>query len=179
MSARNAARRYANALFALAREQDALEPVRADLRQLVDLLDTSPEWRLFVTEPSGAKASRTSAIHHLLTGRTHALSERFTAFLDHKGRLPLLDLVVEEWMLLYDRHLGLLRATIASAAPLAPEQVEAIREHLAGRFGKTIILTPRVDPALIGGLQIFIGDQVFDFSVETQLQLLQKRLTYA
>jgi len=179
MSARNAARRYANALFALAREQDALAPVRSDLEHLAGLLDTSTEWRLFITEPSGSKKARAQAIGDLLQGRTYLLTGRFVAFLDHKNRISLFALMVEEWMALYDRHLGLLRARVTSAAPLAEAQLTSLTERLSRRFGKKIIITAGVEPSLIGGLQVFIGDQVFDFSIETRLQQLQKRLTYA
>jgi F-type H+-transporting ATPase subunit delta len=179
MSARTAARRYANALFELCLEQKALEPVRADLTNLTLLLDASPEWRTFVTEPSGPKNLRERAIRELLQPKCHPLTTKFMAFLDHKSRITIFEMLVEEWMKRYDEHLGNLRASVVSAAALDERQLQSLTEKLSRKFGRNVILTASVDADLIGGLRIFAGDQVIDLSIETQLQQLQKRLTFA
>jgi F-type H+-transporting ATPase subunit delta len=179
MANRNAARRYATALFALCRDQDALGPVRADLVNLAHLLETSEEWRVFVTEPSGSKTLRARAIKDLLETHAHPLTARFIAFLDHKNRITLFPVIVEEWLIQHDAFMGVMRARVVSATPLTGNQQAELTSRLARRYGKKVVLSIDSDPSLIGGLQIFIGDQVFDFSIETQLQQLQKRLIYA
>lgn len=179
MSARIAARRYANALFELCLEQKALEPVRADLINLALLLDASPEWRTFVTEPSGPKNLRGRALRELLQPKCHPLTTKFMAFLDHKNRIAIFEVLVEAWMKRYDDHLGILRGSVVSATELDDRQLRTLTEKLSAKFGRQVILTASVDASLIGGLRIFAGDQVIDLSIETQLQQLQKRLTFA
>jgi F-type H+-transporting ATPase subunit delta len=179
MARRIAARRYAKALFALCGEKAAIDDVHADLTHLVSLLDQSEAWKMFVTEPSGSKQLRGKAINALLTGKTHPLTGKFMAFLDHKNRISILPDLVEAWTELYDEHKGLIRVRVISARPLQSSQKDALTQRLAQRLGKQVMLDEEVDPSIIGGVRILIGDQVSDFSIETQLLHLQKKLTYA
>jgi F-type H+-transporting ATPase subunit delta len=82
-------------------------------------------------------------------------------------------------MALYDDELGILRATAVSAVPLDANQQKALAQRLSDRMDARVILTCSVDPDLIGGLRVLIGDQVFDSSIHTQLDTLKKRLIYA
>ncbi len=179
MARRIAARRYANALFALSSEQAAIDAVHADLTHLAGLLHRSEAWRVFVTEPAGAKELRAGAIQALLRGKTHALTEKFVAFLDHKSRITIFPDLVDEWTAIYDQHKQLMRIKVVSARPLMEAQKQNLIKRLGQRFGKNIIMTEEIDSAIIGGLRIHAGDQVYDYSIETQLIRLQKTLTYA
>lgn len=179
MARRIAARRYANALFALCREQAAIDGVHEDLLHLAGLIDQSEAWKMFVTEPSGSKQLRNQAIHALLEGKTHPLTVKFVAFLDHKNRISIFPDLVEAWTELYDAHKGLTRVSVVSARPLTAQQKDDLISRLSQRLEKRVVLLEEVDPAIIGGVRILIGDQVHDFSIETQLVHLQKKLTYA
>ncbi|MGA1530288.1 MAG: ATP synthase F1 subunit delta [Kiritimatiellia bacterium] len=179
MSTRVTAQRYAKALFELSLEKDAMEQIRADLTNLTLLIDASPEWRTFVREPSGPKSLREKAIFELLKPKCHQITANFIALLDHRSRLPLLEIMVEEWMALYDRHQGIIRATVLSAVTLTAQQKDALTEKLSQRYDHRVVIDARVDASLIGGIRILIGDQVYDYSVESQLQQLQKRLIFA
>jgi len=176
---RNAARRYANALFALSREQNVVDAVHADLGKLVDLMHSSAAWRFFVLEPSGGKTGRAGAIRDMFAGKVHALTLKFVEFIDHKNRINLFPYMVEEWTALYDRQVGIIRARVISAQTLDDAQKQNLEKRLGTRFGKKVILSVSHDPSLIGGLKIFIHDRVFDYSIDSHLQQLQKKLIYA
>lgn len=178
MARRIAARRYANALFSLCREQGAIDAVHADLTRLAGLLETSEDWRFFVTEPSGRKDVRAGAIRELLHNRAHTITARFIGLLDHKSRINILPTMVEEWTALYDQHQGITRARVSSARPLKPDQKETLMARISKRLDRKVILEEDVDPSLIGGIKLFIGDQVLDYSIDTMLLQLSKKLTY-
>lgn len=176
---RNAARRYANAFFTLCQEKEEVETVHADLAKLADLMHTSEAWRFFVLEPTGGKTGRTEAIRALFQGKVHELTLKFLEFIDAKNRINLFPQMVEEWTALYDRKMGILRARVVSAQPLKDSQQHDLEQRLAARFNKKIILSQSGDASMIGGFKIFIQDQVFDYSIESNLQQLQKKLIYA
>jgi F-type H+-transporting ATPase subunit delta len=179
MSSNTAARRYAKALFELCLEQQAVEAVRADLESLVGLLPQSKEWKRFVLTPFGSEEMRSSMLNNLFKDRIHPLTFRFLSFIDAKRRMSQLSGIYQEWLALYDTAQGNLRATAITSSPLDEAHISELTKRLSKRFGKNVILTTRIDPAIIGGLKIFVADQVLDYSIETQLQILQKRLIYA
>lgn len=179
MARRIAARRYAHALFALCREQSAIDAVHSDLMQLAALMQSSEAWRIFVSEPSGAKDLRAGAISALLHNKTHALTEKFIAFLDHKNRITIFPDLVDAWTNIYDQYKSLMRIRVVTARPLVDGQKQTLVKRLSQRFGKNVIMTEEVEPGIIGGLRIHAGDQVYDFSIDTQLRRLKKTLTYA
>ena len=174
-----ASRRYAKALFALSREQQVVEAVHADLSSVVGLLATSREWDLFVETPFGSVAMRAGIMKQLFGASLHPLTMKFLLFIDDKRRMNLLPSIHVEWISLSDEALGILRATAVSAVPLDPEQQRELTTRLSSRYGRTVVLTTSVDAALLGGLKILIGDHVLDFSIQTQLEQLQKNMIYA
>ncbi len=179
MSHSVASRRYAKALYLLAREQQALESIRADLEALTDLMETSREWKLFVETPVGSLAMRGKILDTLFAGKLHATTLRFLHFIDSKRRMNLLAPMRQAWMALYDDELGIRRATAVSAIPLDAAQQQALAKRLSDRMDAQVILTCTVDPDLIGGIRVLIGDQVLDYSIHSQLDALKKRLIYA
>jgi len=174
-----ASRRYAKALYALSREQQAVEAVRADLAELVALLSSSPEWGLFVEAPVGSLDMRKGILNRLLGKQVHAITMKFLLFIDDKRRMSLLPSIYDAWLGLYDEEHGIVRATVLSAISLDNAQQEALTKRLSTRFDRKVILTAAVEPDLIGGLKILIGDHVIDISIQTQLEQLKKRMIYA
>jgi F-type H+-transporting ATPase subunit delta len=75
-----------------------------------------------------------------------------------------------------DAHVGRVRADVTSAEELAPATLDRVRRSLEQRTGKKVLVTPRVDPTLIGGVVARVGDLVLDGSVRTQLEDLRARL---
>jgi len=179
MSSNTASRQYAKALFELSCEQQAVESVRKDLEGLVELLHQSKEWSIFVLTPVGSLEIRASVLERLLKDRVHALTFRFLVFIDQKRRMNLLASIYQDWLGLYDMAQGNVRATVVTSSPLDEQHLADLTSRLTKRFGKNVILSARIDPLIIGGLKIFIGDQVLDYSIETQLQRLKKRMIYA
>ena len=173
------ARRYAKALFRLAREQDRVDAVASDLSALLRLAESSAELDQLLRSPVLPDDRRADMLDALLKGRADPLTLRFVRFLAHRGRADQLPEIAALFEGLAHDHAGILKAHVESAAPLTSKQEEAIRERLGRRFGKTILAETAVRPELLGGFRVRIGDTLHDFSLQTQLELLRKQWTNA
>jgi F-type H+-transporting ATPase subunit delta len=173
-----AARRYARALFALARESGAVEPVRGELDRLAGLFEESPELRQALFRPLHPVKQRRG----VLTGVAERLSasesvRHFVAFLIDQRRLVAFDAIREEYGRLADSAAGRTHARVVSASPLSDAQRERLRRALEARAGQEVELEVEVEPTLLGGAIASVGTLVFDGSLKTQLQQLRSSLT--
>ena len=176
---RTLARRYARALLGTAEEQggDAIEKVEADVLGLAEMWVTSTDLRNLMQHPSVPREKKKETFAKLLAGRVSDVTIRFVGLLVEKKRLFLIEDIAQEFSKAADEARGIARARVRTFMPLGDAQREKLRARLA-RFTnrKTIELEESVDPALLGGIVVRIGDQVLDGSVEGQLRKLRERL---
>jgi F-type H+-transporting ATPase subunit delta len=171
------ARRYARALFALARDEDRVSPVRDELATLAGLLDAHPELRQALFQPVFPAAQRKAALAALAERLdSSVLLRHFLQYLIDQRRLIDFSGIRAEYERLADEAAGRVHAELSSAAPLADAQVERLRRALAQRSGLDVALRVAVDPKLLGGVVAKLGDVVFDGSLRTQLAQLRARL---
>jgi F-type H+-transporting ATPase subunit delta len=176
MRVHKAAKRYAKALFSLARDEGRLENVYRDL-QAIDLwLAESEAFSRFVGDPTIPLAQRNSLLEELLKGKADDLTCRFALFLSEKDRLDELESVVRNFELMYDDLQNVQRVRITSAMPLEDDQAAAIAARFGALLGKEIKSTTDVDPAMLGGFKVRVGDTIHDFSIQAQLEALRQNL---
>lgn len=178
MRSSGAAKRYARALFSLARDEGHVESAREELGRFTSLLETSPELQEVLLRPLFPAAQRT-AVLEAVAGRLGAspLLQKFLALLIHHRRIVDLEAVLQEFDRLADLAAGRVQARVASAAPLSDGQRERLRAALAARTGSDVRLEVEVDPGLLGGVVAKVGDLVYDGSLKTQLEQLRANLT--
>lgn len=174
-----AAKRYARALYALAGEQERLEPVREDLANLHRLLGECDEFAAFVRNPLIPGEKRAAIFRELAGDRADPLTLRFLAFLDSKDRLDALSPICSLFSRLYQDEHEILQLEIISAFPLDEGQLLRICERFGEKFGKTIHHTTSIDPTLIGGFRVRVGDTIYDSSIHTKLETLRRQLLHA
>jgi F-type H+-transporting ATPase subunit delta len=173
-----AARRYARALFALARDASSVESVRGELDGLAALFDAEPELREALFRPLHPVEQRRA----VLEGVSQRLSvseavRHFSAFLIDQRRLVDFEAIREEYGRLADAAAGRTHARVVSASPLSEGQRERLRRALAARAGQEVELEVEVEPSLLGGAIASVGTLVFDGSLKTQLVQLRSSLT--
>lgn len=174
------AKRYARALFELAREQGRLDAVYADLMGIATLFSERREQIATLIEPYGmTPENRKKLWRAALSGKADPLVLRFIEFIIDKGRNTVLPEIIEAFTRLYNEEKNILAVEIRAAHPLEQRQVDAITQRLAQRFIKTIKPTIKVDPSLIGGFQVRVGDVVYDYSINHQLDTLHRILITA
>jgi F-type H+-transporting ATPase subunit delta len=172
-----AARRYARALFALAREEDRIEEIRRELDQLGALLAESPQLSQAILRPLFPSSERLRVLRAVCErlGSSDTV-RRFCSFLVDQRRIVELEAIRAAYGALADEAAGRMRARVVSASPLSDAQGERLRRALAARTGSQLELEVEVDASLLGGVVATIGGLVIDGSLRTQLLQLRANL---
>ncbi|MCA1686686.1 MAG: ATP synthase F1 subunit delta, partial [Planctomycetia bacterium] len=126
--------------------------------------------------PSRALAEKDQVLERTFGGRALPTVVQFLRVLNRHGRLDLLGPVLRAARATWDRRQNRRPVTVRSAVPLTDAQADALRARLAATVGGTPVLKQEVDPGLIGGLVVQIGDDVYDASVRNRLEQLRQRL---
>ncbi len=178
MKTSGAARRYARALFGLARETNALDAVRSELGELADLFNSDRTLRDALLTPLHPAAERKGVVGAIADQAGLSLSLRhFLMFLIDQRRLVDFAAIRDEFERLANEASGLMTADVVSASPLDESRQDRLRRALSDRTGQEIRLDIRVDPSLLGGAIATVGDTVFDGSLRAQLERLRANLT--
>lgn len=172
-----AGRRYAKALFSLAREESRIAEVREEIGRLGKLLTESIELRGVLFQPLHPAAER-RAVLAAVAERLGAsrLLKHFLSFLLDQRRLVDWDEIEAEYGRLADSAAGLTHARVRSATPLSEAQRERLQRALEQKSGGRVQLEVEVDPTLVGGVVVQVGDLVYDGSLRTQLRQLRASL---
>jgi F-type H+-transporting ATPase subunit delta len=177
MSTRASAARYAKALFDVAINESTPEQAEKELTAFSDLVRAHADLRLALESPAVPAGRKRAVVDQLLQRQQPSSPVRkLLLLLAERDRLELLPDLVSVFHERVMEHLKVVQAEVTTAAPLAPERVAQLQQRLGASIGRTVTLTTKVDPALIGGMVTRIGSTVYDGSVATQLAALQQRL---
>jgi F-type H+-transporting ATPase subunit delta len=177
MAAGSVSRRYARALFSIGVDRGSAEQLGKELDAVSDLWTGSAELREAVANPV-FKASEKRAVMQTLLPRVAPTADvqKFVLLLLERGRLPSVANIARAYREMADVHAGRVRAHVTSAQPLTAAELERVKQSLARRTGKQVLVEASVDPALIGGVVARVGDLVLDGSIRTQLGSLRDKL---
>jgi F-type H+-transporting ATPase subunit delta len=171
-----AARRYAEAAFSLAKDEDALDRWATDLATAA-AITSMPDAARVVGNPAVPIQSRRGVIGALLGPRVSPQVVNLVLLLSERGRMEALPAVAAEYQRILNRERGIVEARVTSAAPLDAAEIDALRTKIQGIAGGRVELSTAVDPALIGGLTVRVGDTLIDASVRGRLERLRESLT--
>ena len=169
------ARRYAQAAFHIAVEQDEIESWLEDLTLLARALDND-EFAAFLDAPQVSISHKVEIIRDTLGDSVGPLALNLTSLLASRSVAHAMPRIVDEFQALVDAHRGIERAEVVSAVPLNDGQTRRIEELLQDITGKEVRLTSRVEPQVLGGLVARVGDRVIDGSTRTKLQVMRREL---
>jgi F-type H+-transporting ATPase subunit delta len=178
MTNRTAANRYARALLEVAlKETVDLAQVETELVAIVDLFTQNQTLQKVLLNPAVPAVRKRSAVAEI--ARQAALLDvvrKLLILLAERDRLIILPDLLAAFRDRLMEHLKVVRAEVTTTVVLPPERLEAIRRRLAEVTGRTVNLTTRVDPTLIGGMVARVGGTVYDGSVTTQLRKMRAQL---
>jgi F-type H+-transporting ATPase subunit delta len=170
------ARVYADAfLNAIPADQtgEALEEFRSFVE---DVLDKQADFSRLLLSGTVSRDVKLALIDRVLTGRASDLFTNFLRVLARHDRLDLLPLILAQSEMEYEKRSGRGRVQVVSAQPLSDSVLEKIRERLAAQLSFQPVLEPAVDPDILGGLRIRVGDTVYDGSLRARLKQLTARV---
>jgi F-type H+-transporting ATPase subunit delta len=174
------ASRYARALADLAfsgRSASSPDEIGTQLRQFEDLLQSSPELRTVMATPAISHPAKLKVAGKLAAQL--GLGETARNFLNvaiQHGRIALLRTIRESYEALVDERRGIQQVSVHSAVELTGDQAAALEQKLAARIGRQVRCTYVVDAALLGGVLVRVGSQVYDGSVRGRLAELAAQL---
>jgi len=179
MSSQSAARRYAAALFDVTHRAGSAEQAGSSLAQLAEIVASHPELNRVLTSPAVPVAVKSKIVAAVIAagGGANAEVGRMISMLAERDRLgELTDLAAAFSERLMDAQ-KILRADVTTAVPLTDASRQALTAALGRATGKSVTITERVDPAIVGGVIARVGSFVYDASITRQIERLRDRLT--
>lgn len=169
--------RYASALFDLASENGQVSPVEADLEKLDQALRDSADLGALIRNPQVSRDAAGKAIESVADVlELSPLTRKFLGVLAANRRLARLPEIIRAFFAIAAAARGEVTAQVSTAHPLATDQVEALRQKLETREGRSVIVRTSVDPELLGGLVVTIGSKRIDSSIRTRLNSLAQAM---
>lgn len=169
------ARPYAEAAFALARDNKAL-PQWAETLALLSGVASDAKVSAAVDNPKLSIAEKQSMFASVCGDKLSGDTASFVRVLLDAGRVKLLPQINEHFQLLRRNAENVARATIISAFPLTDAQRDDLKAGLAKRYGRDIEIVEQTDSSLLGGAKIIVGDQVIDRTVIGQLNKMERQI---
>jgi F-type H+-transporting ATPase subunit delta len=172
------ARVYAKALFEAAKDLGKLDTIRDQLGEFVDALNENHEMQLFLFSPSFSSAEKIEALERAVTDAEPEFLN-FLELLLEKGRIPVIFRIQRQYNAMWDKENKRLGVTVTSAVELDPEVTKRISDEIEEQTGNTVELTSRVDPDILGGLVVQVGNMILDTSIQNRLEKLRKSVASA
>lgn len=174
MARKSHARRYARAIFEIARDKNQLDRWQSDLGRISALYGDS-DIRPILEAPRIRTEDKARLLREKLAG-IEPLALNLVMLLTAKDRLRLIPDIIEEYADLLNTHRGIERADVITAIPLTEEEKNQIKASIKALTGKEILLRSEVDPELLGGVIIRYNDRLIDGSTRSRLKALRSQL---
>jgi ATP synthase F1 delta subunit len=169
---------YARSLFEVAQEHDKLDVVRDQIGQFADALDGSRELQTFFFSPYFSTEEKKDGLDKALEGEDDVV-RNFLAVLIENHRMPALFRVRRELDAMWREVNKLLPVQVTSAVELDEAVTRQIGEEIGRQTGRKVELTSTVDPDVLGGIVLRVGNSILDASIRTRLDRLRKQVARA
>jgi F-type H+-transporting ATPase subunit delta len=172
----SAATVYTNALLGQLPSDSEAEEVAAELDAIINLLDEIDGFESLLTSALISSADRCDMVRRIFHDRVSEIVEALLVVMADAGRLGLLRILRRVFHSKVHARQGKLEVTVISAVMLTDLQRQHVGQALAGALNAECVLTCRVDPDLLGGVVVQVGDHVYDASIRAELRSVQARL---
>ena len=169
------ARVYGRSLFEVGREHDNLAQLREQLGQFVDALEQNRDLQVFFFSPYFSTQEKQDALGRVVQGAQEQLMN-FLNLLIENHRMPVLFRIRREVERLWEQENKLLPVEITSAIELDAATTSSLGERIGQRTGRKVSLTARVEPDILGGIVVRVGNSILDASIRNRLEQLRKQV---
>ena len=169
---------YARSLFEVAQDQDKLDTVRDELGEFADALNDSRELQVFLFSPYFSTAEKTEGLDKAISGADETIVN-FLKLLIEKHRMPVVFRVRAEFDKLWEEENRMLPVTVTSAVELDKGTVKQIGDRISEQTDRKVDLSSRVDPDILGGIIVQVGNSVLDASIRNRLENFRKQVARA
>jgi ATP synthase F1 delta subunit len=169
---------YSRSLFDVAKEHDKLDEIREQLGELADALDAERELQIFFFSPYFSTEEKKEGLAKAVTGADETLMN-FIELLLEKHRMPAIFRIRRQYEELWQEENKLLPVQITSAIELDKKTVDRIGKEIGEQADRRIELTSEVDPDILGGIVLRVGNSILDASIRNRLEQLRKQVAKA
>jgi F-type H+-transporting ATPase subunit delta len=169
------ARVYARSLFEVAREQGKLDELREQLAQFADALNDNRDLAVFFFSPYFSTKEKQEGLGRLLEGAEEILLN-FLGLLIEKHRMPVIFRIRQQYERLWEEENRTLPVEVTSAIALDRETTESLGRTIGERAGRRVKLAAHVDPDILGGIVIRVGNSILDASIRNRLEQLRRHV---
>jgi F-type H+-transporting ATPase subunit delta len=169
---------YARSLYEVAEDRDELDDVREQLGQFADALESSRELATFLFSPYFSTDEKKDGLRRAVEGASETV-RNFLELLVENHRMPVIFRVRREFDRLWEEAHRLLPVEITSAVSLDESVAARIGEEIGRQTGRQVQLKSTVDPDVIGGIVLRVGNSILDASIRTRLENLRKQVARA
>jgi F-type H+-transporting ATPase subunit delta len=172
------ARVYAEALFEAAKDSGKLDQIHEQLDEVADAVAENHDLQVFLFSPYFSSAEKREGIERAVSGAEPELVN-FLELLVEKHRMPAIFRIRERYDELWAEENKQLDVTLTSAIELDRSVIDHVREQIEKQTGRTIELSAEVNPDILGGLVLRVGNMVLDASLRSKLERLRKEVAAA
>ena len=169
---------YARALFEVAQERDVLDDVHTQLGQFADTLRERRDVAVFFFSPYFSTEEKKDGLHRMIEDADPGLMNFLEALLE-RHRMPVIFRIRDRFEEMWDEENRLLPVEVTSAVALEESTVREIGERVGEQTGRKVELASRVDPEILGGIVLQVGNFVLDASIRNRLNQLRKQVAQA
>jgi F-type H+-transporting ATPase subunit delta len=166
---------YARSLFEVGREQGKLDLLREQLDQFADAVDQNRELQMFFFSPYFSTKEKQEGLDSLLQGADENLVN-FLNLLIENHRMPVIFRIRQEYERLWEQENRMLPVQITSAIALDQAMTENLGRTIGERAGRRVTLEARVDPEILGGIVVRVGNSILDASIRNRLEQLRRHV---
>jgi F-type H+-transporting ATPase subunit delta len=166
---------YARSLFEVAKEHDKLDVVREQLGEIADAIGESHDLQVFFFSPYFSTDEKVEGLRRALEDADESVVN-FLDLLIEKHRMPALFRIRREFDALWEEENRLLPVQVTSAIELDESTVRQVGDAIGEQTGRRIELTSQVDPGILGGIVLRVGNSILDASIRNRLEKLRKQV---
>ncbi len=174
MSELTVASRYAKSFIDLADEQKKVEDIKGDMDLFYRTLKANPELKAVLANPIVSHSKKIKILDEVFSKKVNALSIAFFKLMINKGRGEVLFATAQEYVNMYDVKNNIIKANVVTATPLSAPNKQKLVADIEKATGGSVKLEAKVDPSLIGGFVLTVGDRQVDTSIANDLKKIKK-----
>jgi ATP synthase F1 delta subunit len=169
---------YARSLFEVASDQDKVDEIRDELGQFADAMNEDRDLQVFFFSPYFSTKEKEDALDRAISGADESFVN-FLKLLIENHRMPVIFRVRRGYEELWEEANKLIPVSVTSAIELDKKTVKELGDRIAEQTGRRVELTAEVDPDILGGIVVRVGDSILDASVRNRLDQLRKQVARA
>jgi ATP synthase F1 delta subunit len=169
---------WARALFEVAKEHDLLDEIRDQLGVFTDALGENRDLMVFFFSPYFSTEEKKQGLERAVTGAAPEFMNFLEALIE-RHRMPAIFRIKARYEVLWEDERDLLRVEVTSAVELDKETVSSIGQRIGEQTKRTVELSSKVDPDILGGIVLRVGNVILDASIRNRLEQLRKQVARA